>query len=1328
MPIFRLNNGGVWKKLGSIYRLNSSGIWKPLDSLYRLNSSGIWKKIFSSSVAPTIENQVEISKSANYHNSTYPVTLTGTKYHFSGANSYSYRFYASTTGTGNWVPITAETSTTNPSSGSSSTVTYQLVNADFTASTMYFQFRYTGINTTPDPDIETTSSSSVISVIFLDVPAPPPGFPSIDQSTISVPSTASSGTWTGSPNLYDWKWQYGPSNTTLTYQANKNVSFADIDGRIATVTAFDHGFKAGDVVTISGINDLYNSSNINIYDVYTNFFSYTIPKSAWSFSSQYAVNSYAYYTDNNIYKALIATPSRSDWSFTTNYSTNQYVNYSSQVYRATSNTPSPRSSWSSSTTYTSGQYVNYAGQVWQATGTSLNQTPASGSDFWNQIDIYPGGSGGYWTLINIYPGGSYWELQDQSLSTSGTATGPNYYEGTSSSPISYTISSFPSTDYKTGTALQGLTTRMNVIVSNVAFTSSPYNSSSRTIYGYPLIVLGTNTIATSSASIVYSEANMSVYDLDLRRSVSVTSATVSGSNIVYTTSVPHSFSSSALVQVTGMSPSTFNISGIVVVSVSSNTFTITNTTGATGSSTAGGTALGTVTGYPSLNRANSSPISITGLTGGATYTAYVTPKNADSPRVSGIQKTATFTTPSPPVNTASPTIGPMNGRTPASGYAGYLPVSTQLTSTAGSWTNVDGSTTYTYKWYQEDSIGGLITEVGTGNQKTFGTSDVDDIVFVVVRATNSDGSYTETTSGSYILSQAVAVGTITPTSANQNVSTTFSFNISHYPTSYTVNWGDGTSDNYSVTSNTSTVNASHAHTYTSSGAFTITVTAQPGSKTSTASINVSAPLSMTFDANSGTLSSGPGNGLTTYTYTGSVGSSFTAPSAVRTHYTISNWRNPLSGGDPVFLTPGINYTFGSSGLEISKTFYAIWTANTYTVTYNANGGTVSPSSASVSYPNSVTLPTPSRSGYTFNGWYTASSGGSFIGNAGSSYAPTSNITIYAQWTAVIYTITWNANGGSVSPTSSTGTLGATVQAPTPTRTNYTFGNWRNPASGDILYTVNGGQNWTINGTLTFYATWTLNQYTVTYNANGGSVSPASDTVNAGSSVTLPSPSRSGYTFNGWYTASSGGSFVGNAGSTYTPSSSVTIYAQWTINQYTVTWNANGGSVSPTSSTVNAGSSVTAPTPTRSGYTFSTWRNPLSGGDPIFIAAGGTYTPTGSITFYAIWTQQVPGPPRSVSLTRNQSSWNGTSWTWSCTWLAPNTGGTVSTYEAYRQVGTGTVGNATLSTITNTSTPQTGLTNTSTTFSTTVQAAPRADAYVRACNSGGCSSYVSGNVG
>ena len=147
------------------------------------------------------------------------------------------------------------------------------------------------------------------------------------------------------------------------------------------------------------------------------------------------------------------------------------------------------------------------------------------------------------------------------------------------------------------------------------------------------------------------------------------------------------------------------------------------------------------------------------------------------------------------------------------------------------------------------------------------------------------------------------------------------------------------------------------------------------------------------------------------------------------------------------------------------TLYAHWKVAPI-VTYNANGGTCSTSSATY-VGTALTLPTPSRAGYKCLGWYTASSGGTKIGDAGASYIPDENITLYAQWQG----------------------------------------------------------------------------YTVTYNANGGTCSTSSQTY-AGTALTLPTPTNSDKKFKGWYTAASGGTKVDDAGATYTPTSDITLYAQW----------------------------------------------------------------------------------------------------------------------------------------------------------------------------------------
>lgn len=249
---------------------------------------------------------------------------------------------------------------------------------------------------------------------------------------------------------------------------------------------------------------------------------------------------------------------------------------------------------------------------------------------------------------------------------------------------------------------------------------------------------------------------------------------------------------------------------------------------------------------------------------------------------------------------------------------------------------------------------------------------------------------------------------------------------------------------------------------------------------------------------------------------------------------------------------------------------------------------------------------------------------------------TNEITLYP-----VYTVTWNVNGGDTTHSSSTFTAGGSVIAPTPTRSGYTFLYWRDTPSLDYTYSVNaGGTFYPPNQNITMYARWTPLQYTVTYNANGGSVSPSSATVNQGSSTTLPTPTRSSYTFNGWYTASSGGTSIGSGGSSYTPSSDITIYAQWSAATYTVTWNANGGTVSPTSSTFTAGNCVTAPTPTRTGsYVVGRWADTPSG-DILYDATPGANfcPPSQNITMYMRWITVTYGSCEYYTYTQSTSSY------------------------------------------------------------------------------------------
>ena len=142
-----------------------------------------------------------------------------------------------------------------------------------------------------------------------------------------------------------------------------------------------------------------------------------------------------------------------------------------------------------------------------------------------------------------------------------------------------------------------------------------------------------------------------------------------------------------------------------------------------------------------------------------------------------------------------------------------------------------------------------------------------------------------------------------------------------------------------------------------------------------------------------------------------------------------------------------------------------------TVNFNPNGGSVSQSSKTVYHGDAYgTLPTPQRNNYTFNGWYTSSSGGSKI-TSSTTVNITSEQTLYAQWTEIKYTLYYDANGGSGAPSSQTGNGTVTVSSVKPTRKGYVFGGWtaiKNSTSGDIYQ---GGSKYSLTSDSTLYAYW-----------------------------------------------------------------------------------------------------------------------------------------------------------------------------------------------------------------------------------------------------------------
>ena len=265
----------------------------------------------------------------------------------------------------------------------------------------------------------------------------------------------------------------------------------------------------------------------------------------------------------------------------------------------------------------------------------------------------------------------------------------------------------------------------------------------------------------------------------------------------------------------------------------------------------------------------------------------------------------------------------------------------------------------------------------------------------------------------------------------------------------------------------------------------------------------------------------------------------------------------FTGNNGVTVQSG-QQTFNSTGSSASTPSGIFNTTIKYTVTYDANGGKCGQTTGyATSASTAVTLPTPTRGGYIFAGWYTASTGGTRVGGAQEAYTPSANITLYAQWGKPC-TVTYDANSGSCD-TASAKYTGEALTLPAATREGYWFIGWYDAANGGNKI-GDAGAKYNPTSEITLYAHWQKAiKYTVTYNANGGSCGTSSATYQ-GSALTLPTPTRTGYTFNGWYTAASGGSKIGAAGASYTPSADITVYAQWTQNEYTITVSTNNATV------------------------------------------------------------------------------------------------------------------------------------------------------------------------
>ena len=463
----------------------------------------------------------------------------------------------------------------------------------------------------------------------------------------------------------------------------------------------------------------------------------------------------------------------------------------------------------------------------------------------------------------------------------------------------------------------------------------------------------------------------------------------------------------------------------------------------------------------------------------------------------------------------------------------------------------------------------------------------------------------------------------------------------------------------------------------------------------------------------------------TYLY-GKENQAFTNNGFSKTGYTLTGYSNTNGGSKNYEVTNAVTGAFIDTNYP-SKTLYVVFTANTYKIAFNNNGGTGSMNTITCTYDKDCTLTknTFTKTGYTFAGWSKTSDGEIEYTNNETvkNLATSGSITLYAKWTANTYTITYNANGGSgsMSKTTCTYDTNCTIAANSFTKTGYTFANWTKDSTTGTSYTAGSTvKNLVTSGNVNMYAKWKTNTYKIAYTMNNGTLGtnkPTSGTYNANvlidnptktltvninansqgatisatsvsqaqtfkgwtvtglntsvaktgtssteitsgydgtltkntyfknltatkeatvtfvanwanTAVTLPKITKTGYTCG--YATSASGSIAYASGSTYTPSgeTSKTLYAKCNANTYTITYNANGGSgsMSKTTCTYDTNCTIAANSFTKTGYTFANWTKDSTTGTSY--TAGSTVknlVTSGNVNMYAKWKENIPDP-------------------------------------------------------------------------------------------------------
>jgi uncharacterized repeat protein (TIGR02543 family) len=327
-----------------------------------------------------------------------------------------------------------------------------------------------------------------------------------------------------------------------------------------------------------------------------------------------------------------------------------------------------------------------------------------------------------------------------------------------------------------------------------------------------------------------------------------------------------------------------------------------------------------------------------------------------------------------------------------------------------------------------------------------------------------------------------------------------------------------------------------------------------------------------------------------------AGSEVNLEEPYKTGYTFTGWYNNA-------LTTQVNLTIMP---DRHVRLYAKFSINQYTIRYEVDGGTPV-ESFTQDYNKVIPQAVTEKTGHTFLGWYYYSSGvegqGEFLPFL-SNRLPAYDITLYAKWEINEYKMRFvTLVSDQIEPIEAP--YGTKISLNSPIRVGYTFGGWYEDLDYMMPYSID-----TIPARdITLYAKWDINQYTMSFNTQGGN-NIGEITQDYQTKINVLDPTKEGYTFMGWYKDSE---FTVSYTIDTMPARDITLYAKWNINQYTMSFDTQGGN-NIGEITQDYETSINVVDPTKEGYTFMGWYE-----DSEFtVSYDIELMPSRDITLYARW--------------------------------------------------------------------------------------------------------------